>query len=77
MNETDPDGRPSGSGHESCMTGSGHELDPSWGGRAPAVRRFVAARGRPSSLDIVTLDDRLAAAARKEGFEVVPVPGIT
>jgi uncharacterized protein len=38
---------------------------------------FVAARGRPSSLDIVTLDDRLAAAARKEGFGVVPVPGIT
>lgn len=29
---------------------------------------FVAAERRPASLEIVTLDDRLAAAARKEGF---------
>jgi predicted nucleic acid-binding protein len=29
---------------------------------------FVAAEQRPSSLEVVTLDDRLAAAARKEGF---------
>lgn len=29
---------------------------------------FVAAEGRPSSLDLVTLNGRLAAAARKEGF---------
>jgi predicted nucleic acid-binding protein len=29
---------------------------------------FLAAERRPSSLEIVTLDDRLAAAARKEGF---------
>jgi uncharacterized protein len=29
---------------------------------------FVAAEARPSSLELVTLDDRLAAAARKEGF---------
>ena len=29
---------------------------------------FVAAERRPSSLDLITLDDRLAAAARKEGF---------
>jgi len=29
---------------------------------------FVAAERRPSSLELVTLDDRLAAAARKEGF---------
>ena len=29
---------------------------------------FVAAERRPPSLEIVTLDDRLAAAARKEGF---------
>jgi predicted nucleic acid-binding protein len=29
---------------------------------------FVAAERRPSSLEIVTLDERLAAAARKEGF---------
>jgi predicted nucleic acid-binding protein len=32
---------------------------------------FVAADRRPSSLDVVTLDDRLAAAARKEGFVLV------
>ena len=29
---------------------------------------FVAAERRPSSLELVTLDDRLAVAARKEGF---------
>jgi predicted nucleic acid-binding protein len=32
---------------------------------------YVASERRPSSLAIVTLDDRLAAAARKEGFAVV------
>jgi len=32
---------------------------------------FMAAERRPSSLDIVALDDRLAAAARKEGFVVI------
>src|SRR5581483_8231793 len=32
---------------------------------------FVAAEGKPSSLEIVTLDNRLADAARKEGFVVV------
>ena len=31
---------------------------------------FVAAERRPSSLDVITLDERLAAAARKEGFTV-------
>lgn len=30
----------------------------------------VAAEGVPASLDLVTLDDRLAAAARREGFVV-------
>ena len=35
---------------------------------------FIAAEGRPSSLDVVTLDERLAAAARKEGFAVIEVP---
>jgi uncharacterized protein len=35
---------------------------------------FVAAERRPSSLEVVTLDDRLAAAARKEGFVLVEVP---
>jgi len=35
---------------------------------------FVAAEGRPSSLDLVTLDDRLATAARKEGFRLIEVP---
>lgn len=29
---------------------------------------FLAAERRPSALEIVTLDDRLATAARKEGF---------
>jgi hypothetical protein len=32
---------------------------------------FLAAERRPSSLEVVTLDDRLAAAARKEGFPVM------
>ena len=31
---------------------------------------FLAAERRPASLEIVTLDDRLGAAARKEGFVV-------
>jgi predicted nucleic acid-binding protein len=35
---------------------------------------FVAAERRPSSLELVTLDDRLATAARKEGFMVIDVP---
>jgi uncharacterized protein len=35
---------------------------------------FLAAERRPSSLEVVTLDDRLAAAARKEGFVVIEVP---
>lgn len=35
---------------------------------------FVAAERRPSSIEVVTLDDRLAAAARKEGFALaIPV----
>ena len=34
---------------------------------------FIAAERRPSSLEIVTLDDRLAVAARKEGFALVEV----
>jgi uncharacterized protein len=32
---------------------------------------FAAAERRPASLEIVTLDERLANAARKEGFAVV------
>jgi predicted nucleic acid-binding protein len=35
---------------------------------------FVAAERRPSSLEVVTLDDRLAAAGRKEGFVLIEVP---
>jgi predicted nucleic acid-binding protein len=35
---------------------------------------FVAAERRPPTLDLVTLDDRLASAARKEGFRVVEPP---
>lgn len=33
---------------------------------------FVAAERRPASLEMITLDDRLAAAARKEGFVTNP-----
>jgi len=32
---------------------------------------FAAAERRPASLEIVTLDERLANAARKEGFVVL------
>ena len=32
---------------------------------------FIAAERRPPSLKVITLDDRLAAAARKEGFSLV------
>jgi predicted nucleic acid-binding protein len=35
---------------------------------------FIAAERRPSSLEVVSLDDRLAAAARKEGFVVIEIP---
>lgn len=34
---------------------------------------FVASESRPPSLEFVTLDDRLAEAARKEGFVLVAV----
>jgi uncharacterized protein len=34
---------------------------------------FAAAERRPASLEIVTLDDRLAHAARKEGFALLDV----
>lgn len=37
---------------------------------------FVAAERRPSSLEVVTLDERLAAAARKEGFLLIEVPPV-
>jgi predicted nucleic acid-binding protein len=37
---------------------------------------FVAAERRPSSLEVVTLDERLAGAARKEGFVLIEVPSI-
>lgn len=32
---------------------------------------FLVAEGRPASLEIVCLDDRLVAAAQKEGFQVI------
>lgn len=35
---------------------------------------FIAAERRPSSLEVATLDDRLAVAARKEGFVVIDMP---
>jgi predicted nucleic acid-binding protein len=34
---------------------------------------FIASEHRPSSLQLVTLDERLADAARKEGFALVDV----
>lgn len=34
---------------------------------------FLASGSRPSSLELVTLDQRLAIAAQKEGFDVVEV----
>jgi predicted nucleic acid-binding protein len=34
---------------------------------------FIAAERRPRSLEVVTLDDRLADAALKEGFKLVDV----
>ena len=37
---------------------------------------FVAAERRPSSLEVITLDERLASAARKEGFGLVEVPSV-
>lgn len=35
---------------------------------------FIAAERRPASLEVVTLDDRLASAARKEGFPLIELP---
>lgn len=37
---------------------------------------FVAAERRPASLDVITLDNRLAAAARKEGFVLADIPSM-
>jgi uncharacterized protein len=37
----------------------------------------AAAEHRPSSLDIVTLDERLAVAASKEGFPVLDAPRLS
>jgi predicted nucleic acid-binding protein len=34
---------------------------------------FVAAGRRPSSLDMIVLDERLAAVAQKEGFSVIEI----
>ncbi len=35
---------------------------------------FVAAERRPASLEVITLDDRLGTAARREGFALVDLP---
>ena len=37
---------------------------------------FVTAERRPASLEMITLDDRLRAAARKEGFVLADVPPV-
>src|SRR5438132_804388 len=34
---------------------------------------FAAAEGRPVSLELISLDDRLCMAARKEGFAVIEI----
>lgn len=34
---------------------------------------FAAAEGRPASLELITLDERLCTAAQKEGFAVVEI----
>lgn len=34
---------------------------------------FAAAEGRPTGLDLLSLDDRLCTAARKEGFPVLEI----
>jgi predicted nucleic acid-binding protein len=34
---------------------------------------FVAAEQRPASLEMITLDERLASAAQKEGFTVIDI----
>jgi predicted nucleic acid-binding protein len=34
---------------------------------------FIAAEQRPASLEIITLDERLASAAQKEGFSVIDI----
>jgi predicted nucleic acid-binding protein len=35
---------------------------------------FIAAERRPGSLELLTLDDRLTAAGRKEGFAIPSIP---
>jgi uncharacterized protein len=34
---------------------------------------FIAAEQRPASLEMITLDERLASAAQKEGFAVIDI----
>jgi uncharacterized protein len=49
-------------------------VHPLWAADAlQLAAAFLAAERRPSSLEMVTLDERLAEAARKEGFELVDV----
>ena len=46
---------------------------PRTAGALQLAAAFLAAERRPSSLEVVTLDDRLADAARKEGFALIDV----
>jgi hypothetical protein len=69
-----PDEAPPAYGPSSTNGGTGDEV---LGTRADALQSaaaFVAADWSPASLEVITLDDRLAIAARKEGFAVVDVP---
>ena len=51
------------SGSSSVASGSGSSCSP--------AAAFLAAERRPQSLEMVTLDDRLADAARREGFAMI------
>jgi hypothetical protein len=41
--------------------------------RFSSRRHFIAAEHRPASLQVVTLDERLGEAARKEGFVLIDI----
>jgi hypothetical protein len=49
---------------------------PSRGRALQLAAAFVAAERKPSALEVITLDDRLAAAAHKEGFALTAVPPV-
>lgn len=72
------------------LEGLWHEIQPTAELRAQALRLLrvhalraadalqlaagLALAGTPPNAELVTLDDRLASAARREGFQVIPSP---